>query len=273
MSGRPEDIQTKTAFEVIMRLIDRIFEYDAPFPNGLPKGFIEQYEKSGALDWHILYEDEEILGQQFFNEIVPDIGIPKIPRNWIAKELSAIGQQLESLDESFKPAHPRKLKDRFLSEGVRWMITTRVLKTILTCQLQFRVTISDLVQLAKEGNRTGLLKLATLDCTFLSTEFARKILRAVELEQDVEFKKKLSKAIAPRKNFWTLKHPKKNLRDAVALWVLSQLGYEDRPYSDWADFMEEQGFENLISAQNIASVVKNYEIPKKHPKRGKTLER
>ena len=267
MSGQPDKEIIKSAFEITMRLIDQMFAYDAPLPNGLSSEFIDKYERSGGLDWHTLYEDEETLGLLFLNELGPDIGIPKAQRELTPQDLVTIGKCVEELDESFNPAHPRKLKEHALTNGVRWMITTRALKTILTCRLRFGTTITELVRLAKEGDEVALLKLAKLDTTFLTTEFARKILREVELKQDIEFKKKLSNAIKPMKNFWTLKHPKKNLRDALALWVLSQLGYEDRPYTEWANFFGEQDYDNLASDQYVAKACKRYDIPKKNPKK------
>ena len=54
---------------------------------------------------------------------------------------------------------------------------------------------------------------------------------------------------------------------------MSQLGYRDKPYSLWADFMADQGFDNLLTEQNIASIVKRYKIPKKYPKRLNNLDR
>lgn len=271
MSGQSGDKQIKSAFELMMRLIDRMFEYDAPLPEGLPGDFIEKYEKLGALDWHELYE--EGVGLNFINELGPNLGLAKLSNDPSAEEVAKIGDQIESLDKNFKPARPRKIKDSALSDGVRWMITIRVLKSNLTSCVRFGLPVSELIVRAKHGEKAALLKLAKLDSTFLTTDYARKILRAVELSQDSEFKRKLSKAVLPEKDFWTLRHPKKKLRDALALFVLSSLGYESRPYPDWVDFMEEQPFKNLRNEQNISFYVKTYGIPKKRPKRRKNLER
>jgi len=273
MGGQPDDKTTKAAFEALMSVFDRVFEYDAPFPESFPDGAIDQYEKLGALDWLSFYEDEDNLAVQFMSEFGPALGVVAIKGDPSPEEAILLKQQMDSIELSGRPAHPRKLKELGLSHGVRWLITTRVLKTIVTCRIRFEISVSELIQQAKGGDEKALLKLAKLDSTFLTTDYAKRILRAIELKQDTEFKKKLSKSLIPEKDFWTMKHPRKNLRDAIALSVLSMLGYEDRPYPDWADFMEKQGFENLISEQNIASFVKNYSIPKKHPKRNKNLEK
>ena len=46
MSGQKNAIAIKAAFEASLRLFEKIFKYDGPFPEGMSESFIEQYEKA-----------------------------------------------------------------------------------------------------------------------------------------------------------------------------------------------------------------------------------
>lgn len=272
MSNKENIDELKAAFGAALNIFDEIFKYDGPFPEGKSESFIEQYERLGALDWHQFYGKESEAVNLLFDEFAPEIVLTKIQDNSIIKDIAHIEKQLNSLNENLSPKQLRDLKDKALTSGIRWMIISRVLKVSLISCFRYQIPISELINLSKEGDINAFLKLVKLDSTFLATGFGGKFLRKIELKQDPKLKEKLAKSLKPEENFWTLKHPRKNLRDALALWILSNLGYVDKSYSLWADFMDDQGFENLTTEQNIASIVKRYKIPKKHPKRRKNLD-
>jgi len=268
MSGQPVTDPEVRAFNAFMELIDWLFGEDAPTKFEFDDKLIDVCEKAGALNWHRFYaNDQQDITEEFQADVEARIGFPGIGDNMTIKQLASTLEELVELIRSELTVDDPEIEASLLVQGVSLLIISRALKVSFWCQIKFGCAISELIELSRQGDHEAFFKLVQLDSTFLCSDFAKMILGRAELRNDTEFRSRLARSISPKKGFWSIEGGRKNLRDAFALWFLSQIGYATRPYTDWADFLAERGFDNLASDQYVAKACTRYNIPKKHPAR------
>ncbi len=261
MSTQHSDKDIAEAFTAILSLYEGFFEHDSPLNISPTSKFFEYYNSQGSMDWHPLYEIDELeITKELMEEFGSEIGL-KMPKD--ETDFDSMLQNKERVEDIMKSGiipNEEKLEKKFHQKGIRYLLLTRALKVMLCCRIQYEVPIGELINQAKKGNRKAFLKLVRLDSTFLSRSFAKRILKEVELANDRNFKIDLTTMlIAPRK-FWTLKGGKKNKRDYLALWLLYYIGYADRTDSEWADFLYSQGFTNFKTYVNVNQAKTRYKI-------------
>ena len=249
-----------------MAIIDWLFKEDKPVAFAFGDTALDLYQKQGAFNWLELY-----LGDK--NAIHDEVKLPMqqiLPGIEVGDKMSAgkIARNLESLLVNLKSEHldlPRDAEVEILQRAIRIALIARCLKIGLWCKVKYGSSIPELVQASRKGDTAAFLKLVRLDSTFLASEFGGAILACSELKNDDKFRHQLSRSLAPRKGFWTLEGGRKNYRHAFALWFMSQIGFINRPYEEWANFLAQQGFDNFADDRNVAKACKRYKIPKKHP--------
>ncbi len=272
MSGQPDDSLIETAFLAFMEMFDQVFADDSPFSVEFPDSFLEWHRKSGELDWHEFYRlDIFGLHKELMDAYGREFGLPEAGKQVTMEDSLASWERVKSMIESDKMPNERKLVKKAQMHGVRWMLLARSTRVWWTCLVQYEIGMNELMEMAEQGDKDAFLKLARLDATILAAPFARRILNDSELKLDWKFRRDLARSLVVPKGFWTLEG-KKRKRDMLALWLLGELGYEDRPYREWADILSAHDFKNFESEQNVAKACKRYGIAKKHPKRRKNLD-
>ena len=251
----------------MMQLIDGIFSVDSDFHTGLDDRFIDWFESVGSLDWHEFYRMElSELNLAFWSSLGIDFGIPERIDDLTPDSLQDAIQRVKALKEGGKLPHERRLRKKASKEGIRWILLTRALRTQLICLVVHVEPMNQLMRKAEKGDEEAFLKLVQLDSSILGASFSRRILDRIELRQDVTFKKKLATLLIPEEVSWSFKGSRKEHRNILALFVLGWLGFEARPYSEWARFLDAHGYSNFAKEGNVARIANLYKVPKKHPK-------
>ncbi len=231
--------------------------------------FQSQYKAYEMPNWLTYYEKTEM---ELFQIITQPLAKTKIFRP--LEQYSSVAQALDSIEdlqqvfEKAGRSQTTKIMADFLPFLVPFVLAFKCAENIFECRLQYNQSISELIKASKANDQAAFLKLVAIDLTFLCTDFARTIVALSELNNDRRFKTKLAEAISSRR----FRGSRKNKRAIAALDLLSGLGYEDRPYSQWAEFLTRHGFPQFADIGNVSKTVKRYKIPKKHPKSRKKLD-
>jgi len=266
MKSKTENTENHNFFDKFLQILEQLF--DSKLLKWTPKDekFIKIYEQSGSLNWHEFYEKSFLEIAPQLNSHLNDLNVmDQIKENATHEEINKLFEDVKNLKDDKKTANQAKFKKMAPYKNIPVRILSLANRINLICVLKFGCETRDLIEKARNLDEDAFLKLVKLDSTFLTTDYARKILNRVELRNDTEFKKRLSNALKPNPNFWKID----DRRNIIALWLLSQLGYENRPYSEWSDFLVEHGFENYIDPQTVAKAVKRHKISKKYPSRSK----
>ncbi len=252
----PDDLVQKV-FSSFLSIFDSFASNENLINISNKEELVDRYNEMVNFDLLKYYEkDDTELTQMIFSSIgdFSDL-FPMDKKSNIQEQLANI-ERLKSVN-----------KDHISSDIVRermplWTLATRVLRIKWTCDCRHKLDIEELIIRSEKGDHEAFLKLVKLDSIFLTSEYGRKILSECELREDQDFKKKLSKALKPDLKFWNIS----SYRNYFALHILSKLGYEDKPYPEWSDFLEQNGFKNYEDERTVAKACNRYKVLKNYPK-------
>ncbi len=268
MSGQSSRELESRVFVLYMKLIDWLFSDEIRDRFRFSDKGIKLYESSGERDIVSLYDSSlEVLASETKND---GYKLLKIDPASGDSSLEALANTLEAILEYTDPDNfpdDKETREAILLEWARWTLQIRSMRIGLWCQIKFDCSIQELIEKAKNSDTNAFRNLIRLDSVFLTAPWAKALITKSELQDDSTFRKNISQALKRPEGFWSMHAGKKNYRDALALHAMSQIGFEDRPFSIWADFLDEHGYTNLDNEQSVAKSVKRYKIPKKYPKR------
>ncbi len=263
MSCQYTNQEVSDAFDATFFFFEEIFKYDSPLYIPDNKEFMNLYHDQGSMDWRDLYQiDEVTAANQLAIEQGVWFGIKRLKKENDLKFVIRAKDKIQKFNETQKVPNIKKFQMFLLRNGVRHLLLTRTLKIKLCCRIQYDLSLEELVEKVEQGDRKALLKLIRLDSTFLNRHFAMRILKNVELSNDLKLKSDLATALKTPKNFWTLEGGRRNKQDYLALWLLHLLGFDSRPNSVWADFLCSKGFTNFVSETYVAKAKIRYKIDK-----------
>jgi len=262
MSGQYDNDQVSRAFDLIMKVLDKYFEMTAEVELNASQAFVSYYEEMGSLDWHKYYDmDLSELSTMWFKDQGRTAGCPitDIPSD--LDDLIRVMEFLLDLINEIIPADFRKLRKEAQRKIIPWFMYPRIMHTALVAIVRYEAEIFEIINRAKEGDENALLDLVKLDITFLTTDYARSILRRVWLTSNKSFRAELASRLRWDAKFWKID----DRRNFFALHALSWLGFEWRPYTEWCDFLEHHGFMNYTDERTVAKAAERYKVPKVHP--------
>lgn len=198
----------------------------------------------------------------------------------ISKELNLTGLDTDSSQEEclkvlnetkeyiFKALTKEQVESLGIDESLvfSWLFLVYVNDVMILCILKYDKQIHELIYEAGNGNQKSFMDLIELDPTIITTEYGKRYLCIASYTQDDSFMKEISKLIK-RKKKSVFREEKRRF---WAFHILSRLGYESRPYKEWADFLGMHGFDECSDEGLVRNKARLYKVPKLDTKKKKS---
>jgi hypothetical protein len=138
----------------------------------------------------------------------------------------------------------------------------KIFQVHLTCKEEFNKSVEELIQEAKQGKKHAIHKLASLDMSFLYTDFCKEQILNAEFSGDHKFKERLGESLlSTRRKFRTGKRE----RVVLAAALLTGIDFPGS-YESWYDFLVDEGIMHYKNPQAFERECRKYGLPKKYPK-------
>jgi hypothetical protein len=129
----------------------------------------------------------------------------------------------------------------------------------LYCSEVLGTSVESLIESAQSGDKDAFVQLIEVDSLFLTSEFAKKLIREAELSRDLDFKGRIANAMNPfRKPRAT-----KRQRQAFAVHLIKLFGPHRRSYPEWVEFLDTLGFD-LKGSRALAKACERADISKRN---------
>jgi len=185
-------------FDTFLFLFDNFLSKARPLKFPENHEILIKFKSLNFPNWLENYElgDIEFL-ERFFSTFTSILGINAIDENMPPEKILEMLSKLKSAsDDNFKIIE-EKIGDKIEPEIIPIIIAIHCNRVRVTCLLKFREPISDIIDLAKNGDPNALIKLVRLDPMFLSQEYSRKILAEMQFTKNIKFWNNLSKSLSP----------------------------------------------------------------------------
>jgi hypothetical protein len=140
------------------------------------------------------------------------------------------------------------------------MLFARSINLNASAIFHFQKSVSELISSARQGNREAMIALVKLDSVFIGADFVQQELLTAELSNDMTFKRRLSVALIGIRRDRAFQ----NKRKMFALRFLSCFGFQNRPDSDWSEFLQQHaGFKSFHDPFNLGRARLRYGLAKR----------
>ena len=253
-----KEAQLHDIFNSLMELFDRDPEADLTPKIDDIEPFPALYGFQGCTSWLRMYElDPWELIRILFCGSEAAFGLSPLPEMPTSEKVTQLLDGFSKAVDDPKLVSPELIDDSVKLKAVQLVLASRCLRVGYVCLLQYKVSISTLIQNAREGDVDSFLCLVRLDSTFLYTKYGRAIVLEAELRNDFEFKMDLADALEPDPKFCSL-IGKRNHYMFLTLWMLGD--YANRSDNDWADFFALEDIETYSDTTNVRMQRKRYNL-------------
>lgn len=251
-------------FNTYLVLYDTLFELLASRDFEKSRKFLTKNRDLVKFNWHKYYELEY---SDFVGEFGKDVGqalnITNINPN------IELDECVDVLDKILNLVSQDMSEDEIRSLGINekhaltWSFFAYANEVMMNSILKYEKNISELINEARHGNIGSFKKLIDLDPSIISTGFGKNFMCIASFTQDIVFIRDVSNLIK-RKKKSIYRNEKRRF---WAFHVLSMLGYNSRPYSEWADFLSSHGFEECSDEGLVKAKAHLYKVQKAKSKK------
>jgi len=179
MSSHSSSELESRAFDSIMNLLTFLLDRDLRNTPKFNNALIQWYRNSGYPDWHELYSpDEARVGREMLDSVGAKLGIPQLVDTTDLENLAAMIERLLDLLRTGLDTDDPDLERIALMNGMQWLFYSKVSRVGLWCELQYDMTVAELLEESKKGDAEIFLKLVKLDSTFLATKQGKRFYTA-----------------------------------------------------------------------------------------------